>query len=145
MPNRQWSSMDGRSDDRRWVYGSRRVRPVSFDRNWMSRSGNLVGSTPVQIAVWGPLKRGRCSAEPKNAGDKVALPGQLYCISQGDVWNVHPQCRIRSIGCLSGGRPVRINQGFKGQPATRNDYAIDLDMPVGTPVTMARSRTGDRS
>ena len=102
---------------------------------------NLVAdqALPVQIAVWGPFeKREVLRLKQKRRGQGYSSRSS-YTISQGDVWNVHPDADQIYWLPVEPGRPVRINQGFKGATSHRNDYAIDLDMPVGTPVTAARA------
>lgn len=102
---------------------------------------NLVAdqSLPVQVALWGPFEPTEVLRLKQKRKGQGYSSNSSYTISQGDVWNVHPDADQVYWLPVEPGRRVRINQGFKGASSHRNDYAIDLDLPVGTPIMAARA------
>lgn len=102
---------------------------------------NLVAdqSLPVKVALWGPFEPTEVLRLKQKRKGQGYSSNSSYTISQGDVWNVHPDADQVYWLPVEPGRRVRINQGFKGASSHRNDYAIDLDLPVGTPIMAARA------
>ncbi|MCF8237353.1 MAG: M23 family metallopeptidase [Saprospiraceae bacterium] len=93
---------------------------------------------PLRVVKWGPFEPTEIlRLTPKNQSVGYSSRS-MYTISQGDIWNVHPDTEQIYWLPMEPHRDVLISQGFKGRGSHRGDYAIDLTVPQGTPVTAAR-------
>lgn len=93
---------------------------------------------PLRVALWGPFEDMeilRLSRSSTNGGYSSKT---TYTIAQGNAWDVHPDKDHVYWVPFEPGRAATIFQGFKGSYSHRKDYAIDLDVEVGTPITAAR-------
>lgn len=93
---------------------------------------------PLQVALWGPFKDREILRLTRVRADLGYSTRSTYRVAQGDVLNVHPDDDHLYWLPFEPGVNVTVFQGFNGSFSHRRDYAIDLDVPEGTPITATR-------
>lgn len=93
---------------------------------------------PLQVAYGARSKTGRSCRLTRVRADLGYSTRSTYRVAQGDVLNVHPDDDHLYWLPFEPGVNVTVFQGFNGSFSHRRDYAIDLDVPEGTPITATR-------
>ncbi len=93
---------------------------------------------PLRLVKWGPFARVEILRLSQKQPGRGYSSQSMYTISQGNIWEVHPDREQIYWLPLQPGQRTVISQGFKGRHSHRKDYAIDLTLPTGTPITAAR-------